>query len=118
MAPHDGMVRHRSQWNRRLPERGQHRLPHRGCGGRCFGRTSKSSFDLRAGSIDSRLLHDDAKLSMPPLPMWLHGRDDVAAWMADTGRGCRGSRLMPVVANGLPAFGQYRPGLTGTGHEP
>ncbi|MEV6637529.1 sigma-70 family RNA polymerase sigma factor [Actinoplanes sp. NPDC051470] len=64
------------------------------------------------------LLHDDAKLSMPPLPLWLHGQDDIAAWMAGTGSGCRGSRLVPVVSNGLPAFGQYRPSRTGAGHDP
>jgi RNA polymerase sigma-70 factor (ECF subfamily) len=64
------------------------------------------------------LLHDDATLSMPPLPLWLRGHDDIAAWMAGTGSGCRGSRLVPVAANGVPAFGQYRPGRTGAGHDP
>ncbi|WP_221330283.1 sigma-70 family RNA polymerase sigma factor [Actinoplanes sp. L3-i22] len=64
------------------------------------------------------LLHDDAKLSMPPLPLWLRGHDDISAWMAGTGSGCRGSRLVPVVASGLPAFGQYRPSRTGAGHDP
>jgi RNA polymerase sigma-70 factor, ECF subfamily len=64
------------------------------------------------------LLHEDATLSMPPLPLWLRGRDDIAAWMAGTGCGCRGSRLVPAVANGMPAFGQYRPSRTGSGHDP
>ena len=64
------------------------------------------------------LLHDDAMLSMPPLPLWLRGHDDITAWMAGTGSGCRGSRLVPVAANGMPAFGQYRPSLTGSGHDP
>ncbi|MEU8239692.1 sigma-70 family RNA polymerase sigma factor [Actinoplanes missouriensis] len=64
------------------------------------------------------LLHEDATLSMPPLPLWLRGPDDITAWMAGTGRGCRGSRLVPTVANGLPAFGQYRPAASGDGHEP
>lgn len=64
------------------------------------------------------LLHEDAILSMPPLPLWLQGPDDICAWMTGTGRGCRGSRLVPVVANGMPAFGQYRPSATGTGQEP
>jgi RNA polymerase sigma-70 factor (ECF subfamily) len=52
------------------------------------------------------------------LPLWLRGHDDIAAWMAGTGSGCRGSRLVPVVANGMPAFGQYRPSLSGSGHDP
>jgi RNA polymerase sigma-70 factor (ECF subfamily) len=34
------------------------------------------------------------------------------------GIGCRGSRLVPTVANGSPAFGQYRPGGPGGSHEP
>ena len=64
------------------------------------------------------LLHEDATLSMPPLPLWLRGPDDVTAWMAGTGSGCRGSRLVPVAASGMPAFGQYRRSLTGPGHDP
>jgi RNA polymerase sigma-70 factor (ECF subfamily) len=72
-------------------------------------------YDLEALTT---LLHDDATLSMPPLPLWLRGHDDIAAWMAGTGSGCRGSRLVPVVANGMPAFGQYRPSLNGSGHDP
>ncbi|AWS45066.1 sigma-70 family RNA polymerase sigma factor [Streptosporangium sp. 'caverna'] len=73
------------------------------------------AYDLEALTT---LLHDDATLSMPPLPLWLRGRDDISAWMAGTGSGCRGSRLVPVVANGMPAFGQYRPRLGGSGHDP
>jgi RNA polymerase sigma-70 factor (ECF subfamily) len=64
------------------------------------------------------LLHDDATLSMPPLPLWLRGHDDIATWMAGTGNGCRGSRLVPVTANGMPAFGQYRSAPSGRGHHP
>ena len=64
------------------------------------------------------LLHEDATLSMPPLPLWLRGHDDIAAWMTGTGNICRGSRLVPVVANGAPAFGQYHASLSGSGHDP
>jgi RNA polymerase sigma-70 factor (ECF subfamily) len=64
------------------------------------------------------MLHADATLSMPPLPLWLRGHEDITAWMAGTGGGCRGSRLIPVAANGMPAFGQYRPSVRGSGHEP
>jgi RNA polymerase sigma-70 factor (ECF subfamily) len=56
----------------------------------------------------TELLHEDATLSMPPLELWLRGPDDIRAWMLGTGHGCRDSRLVPTVANGLPAFGQYR----------
>ncbi|WKX71402.1 sigma-70 family RNA polymerase sigma factor [Streptomyces sp. XD-27] len=64
------------------------------------------------------LLREDATLSMPPYELWLRGHADIRAWMLGTGIGCRGSRLVPVVANGTPAFGQYRPSATGSGHEP
>jgi RNA polymerase sigma-70 factor (ECF subfamily) len=64
------------------------------------------------------LLHEDATLSMPPLALWMRGADNIRAWMLGTGNGCRGSRLIPTVANGSPAFGQYRPSATGSGHEP
>ena len=63
------------------------------------------------------LLREDATLSMPPFELWLRGHEDIRGWLLGTGRGCRGSRLVPVVANGTPAFGQYRPVLGG-GHRP
>jgi RNA polymerase sigma-70 factor (ECF subfamily) len=63
------------------------------------------------------LLHEDASISMPPLAMWLQGRADLRDWYLGFGIGCRGSRLLPTVANGSPAFGQYRVSPQG-GHEP
>jgi len=56
------------------------------------------------------LLREDATLSMPPYTLWLQGGDAIRAWMLGRGCGCRGSRLVPTAASGLPAFGQYRPG--------
>ncbi|GAB2568417.1 DNA-directed RNA polymerase sigma-70 factor [Paractinoplanes abujensis] len=73
------------------------------------------AYDLTALTA---LLHEDATLSMPPLPLWLRGHDDITAWMSGTGAGCEGSRLLPVVANGLPAFAQYRVAVDGDGHTP
>jgi RNA polymerase sigma-70 factor (ECF subfamily) len=64
------------------------------------------------------LLHEDATLSMPPYELWLRGHDDIRAWLLGHGIGCRGSRLVPTVANGAPAFGQYRPSGPGGAHEP
>ncbi|MFJ5118802.1 sigma-70 family RNA polymerase sigma factor [Kitasatospora sp. NPDC088548] len=63
------------------------------------------------------LLHEDVTLNMPPYALWLRGHAELRAWMLGPGHGCRGSRLVPVTANGGPAFGQYRPGPAG-GHEP
>ena len=64
------------------------------------------------------LLHDDASISMPPLALWLRGRDDLYHWYLGTGIGCKGSRLLPTIANGYPAFGQYRVNHDGPGHVP
>ncbi|MET9799476.1 sigma-70 family RNA polymerase sigma factor [Streptomyces sp. NPDC006368] len=55
------------------------------------------------------LLHEDATLSMPPYDLWLRGHDDIVGWMLGVGEVCRGSRLLPVVANGTPAFAHYHP---------
>jgi RNA polymerase sigma-70 factor (ECF subfamily) len=64
------------------------------------------------------LIQEDAQQSMPPYDMWLSGRDDVLAWWFGPGIGCKGSRLIPVGnANGLPAWGQYKPSPDG-GYEP
>ena len=64
------------------------------------------------------LIQKDAIQSMPPYDMWLRGRDDILAWWLGPGIGCRGSRVIPVgLANGSPAFGQYKPSPQG-GYEP
>jgi RNA polymerase sigma-70 factor (ECF subfamily) len=54
------------------------------------------------------LLHEDAISSMPPYAMWLEGPADIGQWMLGPGIACRGSRMIPTIANGYPAFGQYR----------
>jgi RNA polymerase sigma-70 factor, ECF subfamily len=56
-----------------------------------------------------RLLHEDATQHMPPYEMWLRGASDIGAWMLGPGSACRGSALIPVEANGSPAFAQYKP---------
>ncbi|MGI8795557.1 MAG: sigma-70 family RNA polymerase sigma factor [Acidimicrobiia bacterium] len=64
------------------------------------------------------LLHEDVEQSMPPYELWLRGTLDIRKWWLGPGIGCRGSRLIPTVANGLPAFGQYKPSGPGGSHEP
>jgi len=71
--------------------------------------------------IDSltELIREDARQSMPPYDMWLHGRDDIFTWWFGPGIGCKGSRVIPTVsANGSPAFGQYKPSESGEGFDP
>ncbi|MGH2382462.1 MAG: RNA polymerase subunit sigma-70, partial [Candidatus Limnocylindria bacterium] len=63
------------------------------------------------------LLHEDATWSMPPYELWLQTHRDVVKWCLGPGIGCRGSRLVPTMANGSPAYGQYKP-APGGGFEP
>ena len=63
------------------------------------------------------LLHEDATWSMPPYDLWLQTNEDIVKWCLGPGIGCEGSRLVPTVANGSPAFGQYKPSPDG-GLEP
>jgi len=58
------------------------------------------------------LLHEDANWNMPPYDLWLQTHEDVVKWCLGPGIGCKGSRLIPTVANGSPAFGQYKPSVT------
>jgi RNA polymerase sigma-70 factor, ECF subfamily len=59
----------------------------------------------------TKLLHEEATLSMPPYELWLQGHESIARWLLTWGIGCKGSRLVPVEAcGGTPAFAQYRQG--------
>ena len=69
-----------------------------------------SAFERYDVEALTALLAEDAVLSMPPYALWFRGRDNIRAWMEGPGSGCRGSRVLPVEANGMPAFGQYRDG--------
>jgi RNA polymerase sigma-70 factor (ECF subfamily) len=56
------------------------------------------------------LLHEDATLSMPPLPMWLRGAHAIGASiraMVLTPEARDAFRLLPIEANGVPAFAAY-----------
>jgi RNA polymerase sigma-70 factor, ECF subfamily len=72
------------------------------------------SYDMEALTA---LLHEDATWNMPPYALWLNTHEDIVKWCLGPGIGCRGSRLVPVQANGSPAWGQYKPGPDG-GWEP
>jgi RNA polymerase sigma-70 factor (ECF subfamily) len=63
------------------------------------------------------LLQEDATWSMPPFALWLQSHEDIRGFCLGPGIGCRDSRLLPVMANGQPAFGQYKPDPDG-GHAP
>lgn len=72
-------------------------------------------YDMKALTA---LLHEDATLSMPPYDLWLQGHDNIVGWMLGVGSVCRDSRLVPVVANGSPAFAHYHQAEDGNGHTP
>ncbi|WKE70037.1 sigma-70 family RNA polymerase sigma factor [Streptomyces sp. WP-1] len=55
------------------------------------------------------LLHEDAVMTMPPFDLWLRGPADITGFMSTIGASCADSRLVPVRANGLPAFAHYKP---------
>jgi RNA polymerase sigma-70 factor (ECF subfamily) len=59
------------------------------------------------------LLATDATWNMPPYDLWLQTHRDIVAWCMGPGIGCMGSRLVPTIANGQPAFGQYKPSPDG-----
>ncbi|MEU8541870.1 sigma-70 family RNA polymerase sigma factor [Streptomyces sp. NPDC048717] len=63
-------------------------------------------YDMKALTT---LLHEDATMSMPPYDLWLRGHEDIVGWMLGVGEACRGSKLVPTVANGQPAFAHYHP---------
>jgi RNA polymerase sigma-70 factor (ECF subfamily) len=64
------------------------------------------------------LLHAEATLSLPPHDTWMRGPSDICDWYLGPGVGCQGSRLVPITANGTPAYGQYRPSGPGGTFEP
>jgi RNA polymerase sigma-70 factor (ECF subfamily) len=68
--------------------------------------TAFEQYDLDALTA---LLREDATWSMPPYRMWLRGHRDIRAFCLGPGIACRDSVLVPVEANGAPAYGQYKP---------
>ncbi|MGK5552230.1 sigma-70 family RNA polymerase sigma factor [Actinomadura kijaniata] len=66
---------------------------------------------FEAGDVDAvvALLTDDARLSMPPLPLEYEGADTVRHFLATVAlRPGRRYLLVPTRANGQPAFGCYQ----------
>lgn len=64
------------------------------------------------------LIHEDAVMTMPPFEMWIRGNADITKWMVEpTPSQCADSVLVPVRANGVLAWGQYKPDPEG-GHMP
>lgn len=76
------------------------------------------AFERYDVSALTKLLHEDAAMSMPPYALWLQGHASISGWLVGPGAECRGSRLVPTAACASPAFGQYRPSGPGGSHRP
>jgi RNA polymerase sigma-70 factor (ECF subfamily) len=56
------------------------------------------------------LLREDALQTMPPFELWLEGASNITTFLTEPGpSACAGSVLVPVRANGVLAWGQYKP---------
>ncbi len=65
------------------------------------------------------IIREDAVMTMPPFELWITGNVDVTRWMTQPGpSACAGSRLVPVRANGVLAWGQYKPDPDRGGYSP
>jgi RNA polymerase sigma-70 factor (ECF subfamily) len=63
----------------------------------------------QAGDVNTiiAMLADDARYSMPPLPQWYQGKDEIRAFLLRDPLQSRW-RFLPTTANGQIAFGTYR----------
>src|SRR3981081_56950 len=70
---------------------------------------AKSARAYESGDMEALvpLLTDDVFVSMPPIPLEYHGRQDVANFYANITRRGRSYDFVPTRANGQPAFGGY-----------
>jgi RNA polymerase sigma-70 factor (ECF subfamily) len=65
------------------------------------------------------LLREDALQTMPPFEMWLQGASAITTWMVQPGPSqCAGSILIPVRANGVVGWAQYKPDPEHGGYAP
>jgi RNA polymerase sigma-70 factor, ECF subfamily len=61
------------------------------------------------------LLREDAIVEMPPFNLWLRGRDDIHQWLTAV-EALRDHVVVPIRANGAPAFAHYRRRSPGEPH--
>jgi RNA polymerase sigma-70 factor, ECF subfamily len=59
------------------------------------------------------LLKEDATYTMPPLPQWYAGREAIRTFFEWAWKSYAGYRMIPIAANGQPAFAAYSRSRTG-----
>jgi RNA polymerase sigma-70 factor (ECF subfamily) len=65
------------------------------------------------------LLREDALQTMPPFELWIQGASAITTWMTQPGpSACAGSLLVPVRANGVRGWAQYKPDPEQGGYAP
>jgi RNA polymerase sigma-70 factor (TIGR02960 family) len=113
------LQRARAALKGRLPNGGRERAPRPDSASerRLVGRFSDA---VESGDVDElvALLTEDARLTMPPLPLEYQGHDAIGAFLRhrEEVRGRR-LRVVPIRANTQPAFGCYLPDTqTGIAH--
>ena len=105
------LQRARAALRKRLPDADRERAPRPDSAGerRLVGRFADA---VESGDVDEMvaLLTDDARLTMPPLPLEYQGHDAIGAFLRhrEELRG-RPLRVVPTRANTQPAFGCYLP---------
>jgi RNA polymerase sigma-70 factor, ECF subfamily len=73
-----------------------------------------TAFEAKDIAAIVALFTEDAVYDMPPFPMWFRGRGNIARHLAvNCPAGPGDVRLLPTVANGQPAFGNYMRGTDG-----
>jgi RNA polymerase sigma-70 factor (ECF subfamily) len=76
-----------------------------------------AAFENADATALAELLRDDVALEMPPVPTWFTGRPAVAGFFATHALIAPGQvRMVPVTANGQPAFAVYQRQPDGSCH--
>ncbi|MBF5000390.1 sigma-70 family RNA polymerase sigma factor [Nocardia sp. BSTN01] len=65
------------------------------------------AFQLQDLASLMTILHEEARLSMPPYTLWIQGVHHVLSWFDRHSSTCANSRLVPLRANGSPAYAHY-----------
>src|SRR6516164_8531336 len=115
-AVNSGLRRARAQLARTLPDEDELAEPTEPDRRALLERFATAVENADAAAL-AELLAEDAALEMPPVLTWFTGRHTVARFVASnffTGPGRE--RLVPVTANGQPAFAVYQRGPAGDWH--